>query len=149
MNIAEMMEKLMDTDANAAYEALKELAAASENSDVVYGYMNIFSKMISHKNSYIRTRGLILIAANAKWDTDNIIDEVIDEYLKHILDAKPITSRQCIKSLPQIAKYKPDLKEDIIIALEKADTSIYPDTMQPLVYKDITAALNKIKEQIP
>ena len=39
----------MDTDANAAYQALKELAAASENSDVVYGYMNIFSKMISHK----------------------------------------------------------------------------------------------------
>lgn len=149
MSTAEMMEKLMDTDVNTAYQALKELAAASEKSDVVYGYMNIFSKMIFHKNSYIRTRGLILIAANAKWDTDNIIDEIIDEYLKHILDPKPITSRQCIKSLPQIAKYKPGLKEDIIIALEKADTSIYPDTMQPLVYKDITAALKEIKEQIP
>ena len=88
MNIAEMMEKLMDTDANAAYQVLKELAAASENSDVVYGYMNIFSKMISHKNSYIRTRGLILIAANAKWDTDTVSYTHLDVYKRqmHTLD---------------------------------------------------------------
>lgn len=44
--------------------------------------------MIDSDNSYIRTRGLTLIACNAKWDKDNKIDEIIDEYLKHIEDVK-------------------------------------------------------------
>ncbi len=29
-----------------------------------------FVEMLDHTNSYIRTRGIILIAANAKWDVD-------------------------------------------------------------------------------
>lgn len=48
-------------------------------------------------NSYIRTRGLTLIAYNAKWDEDNKIDKIIDEYLKRIEDVEPITARQCIR----------------------------------------------------
>ena len=40
------------------------------------------------EHSYIRTRGLTLLAYNAKWDKDYKIDEVIDKYLKHITDAK-------------------------------------------------------------
>ncbi len=71
------------------------------------------------KNVRNRTRRLTLIAYNAKWDKDNKIDEIIDEYLKHIEDVKPITARQCIKLLPMIAKNKPELKEDIVWALQK------------------------------
>lgn len=47
-----------------------------------------------------------MIVYNAKWDKDNKIDEIIDKYLKHIQDVKPITTRQCIKLLPMIAKRK-------------------------------------------
>ena len=98
------------------------------------------------KNVRNRTRGLTLIAYNAKWDKDNKIDEIIDEYLKHIEDVKPITARQCIKLLPMIAKNKPELKCDIVAALQKADTSIYADSMQPLVYKDIQNSLAEIEK---
>ena len=75
-----------------------------EKSDKVYCYMDKLADMIGSDNSYIRTRGLTLIAYNAKWDKDNKIDEIIDEYLKHIEDVKPITARQCIKLLPMIVK---------------------------------------------
>ncbi len=98
------------------------------------------------KNVRNRTRRLTLIAYNAKWDKDNKIDEIIDEYLKHIEDVKPITARQCIKLLPMIAKNKPELKEDIVSALQKADISIYADSMQPLVYKDIQNSLAEIEK---
>ncbi len=108
--------------------------------------MDKLADMIGSDNSYIRTRGLTLIAYNAKWDKDNKIDEIIDEYLKHIEDVKPITARQCIKLLPMIAKNKPELKCDIVTALQKADTSIYADSMQPLVYKDIQNSLAEIEK---
>ena len=77
--------------------------------------------MLDDPNSYIRTRGILLIAANAKWDIDYKIYEIIDSLLKHITDDKPITARQCIKSLPIIAKYKPDLTDDICNALKTAN----------------------------
>ena len=34
------------------------------------------AEMLDSDNPYIRTRGLLLISANAKWDSDNKIDEI-------------------------------------------------------------------------
>lgn len=118
----------------------------SKETDCVYPYMDRLSDMLDSDNSYIRTRGLTLLAYNAKWDKDYKIDEIIDTYLKHITDVKPITARQCIKLLPMIAKYKPELKNDILSALQKADITVYDDSMQPLVYKDIQKAWNEIQK---
>lgn len=78
-------------------------------------------------------------------ETTFAIDEIIDEYLNHIEDVKPITARQCIKLLPMIAKNKPELKGDIVSALQKADISIYADSMQSLVYNDIQKSLAEIQ----
>lgn len=145
-NIAETFELLFDSNNNIAYKALKELQRVSEESDSVYPYVDRLSDMLDSDNSYVRTRGLTLLACNARWDKDFKLDEIIDKYLKHIVDVKPITARQCIKLLPVIAKYKPDLKNDILCALYKADISAYEDSMQPLVYKDIQKALKEIQK---
>lgn len=146
MNTAETFELLFDKNNKVAYKALQELQKESEKTDHVYPYMDRLSDMLNSDNSYIRTRGLILIAYNAKWDKDYKIDEVIDDYLKHITDVKPITARQCIKLLPVIAENKLELKNDILSALQKADISFYDDSMQPLVYKDIQKALKEIQK---
>ncbi len=143
-HIRELTELLLSKDHNAAYQALKELQEISEDKNAVYAYMDLFTGMIESGNSYIRTRGLLMIASNAKWDVDNQIDEVIDSYLRHITDVKPITARQCIKALPQIAWDKPELKADIIAALKHADSSRYADSMRPLVMKDIREAIEII-----
>lgn len=145
-NIAETFELLFDKNSNVAYKALQDLQKESEETDCVYPYMDRLSDMLDSDNSYIRTRGLILLAYNAKWDKDYKIDEVIDKYLKHITDVRPITARQCIKLLPIIAKYRPELKNDILSALHKADISVYDDSMLPLVYKDIQKALKEIQK---
>ena len=145
VNIAETFELLLDKNNNVAYKALQLLQKESEERNCVYPYMDRLSDMLDSDNSYIRTRGLTLLAYNAKWDKDNKIDEIIDKYLKHITDIKPITARQCIKLLPIIAEYKPELKNDILSALHKANISIYGDSMQSLVHKDIQKALNEIQ----
>ncbi|SHJ09338.1 hypothetical protein SAMN02745163_01289 [Clostridium cavendishii DSM 21758] len=144
-NIEELIEMLYSKDNNMAYKCLKTLEEKSKYSSDVYKFFDKFVEMMEATNSYVRTRGIILISANAKWDVDNKIDEIIDNYLKHILDEKPITARQCIKSLPGIAEYKQDLVPCIREALSKADVEIYKESMQGLVYKDIRAALQKIE----
>ena len=146
INVEENFALLFDKNNSTAYKALQALQKECEESDKIYCYMDKLADMIDSDNSYIRTRGLILIAYNAKWDRDNKIDEIIDEYLKHIEDVKPITARQCIKLLPLIAKNKPELKSDIVSALKKADISICADSMQPLVCKDIQNSLAEIEK---
>ncbi|MDD3416076.1 MAG: SufBD protein [Lachnospiraceae bacterium] len=143
-NIQELVDGLRNKNDKYAYECLKQLQSISLDSDAVYPYFDLFAGMQDDSNSYIRTRGLLLIAANAKWDKDNKIDEIIDNYLKHIMDDKPITSRQIIKILPTIAFYKHDLINDICDALQKANPQIYKSSMQPLVSKDIQEALKEI-----
>ena len=145
-NIEETFELLFDKNNNVAYKALQELQKESEETDCVYPFIDRLSDMLDSDNSYIRTRGLTLLAYNAKWDKEYKVDEIINEYLKHITDVKPITARQCIKLLPIIAKHKPELKNDILSALNKANISIYDYSMQPLVYKDIQKALKEIKK---
>lgn len=146
VNIAETFELLFDKNNKVAYKALQELQKESAETDCVYPYMDRLSDMLDSDNSYVRTRGLTLLAYNAKWDKNYKIDEIIDKYLKHITDVKPITARQCIKLLPIVAKYKPELKKDILSALYKANISGYDDSMQPLVYKDIQKALKAIQK---
>ena len=145
INIEDNFKLLFEKDNNTAYKALQILQKECEKSGKVYCYMDKLADMIDNDNSYIRTRGLTLIAYNAKCDKDNKIDEIIDEYLKHIGDVKQITARQCIKLLPMIAKNKPELKCDIVSALQKADMSIYADSMHSLVYKDIQNSLAEIE----
>lgn len=146
LHIAKTFELLFDKNNNVAYRALQELIKESEETDCVYPYMDRLRNMLDDENSYIRTRGLTLIAYNAKWDRDYKIDEMIDEYLKHIIDVKPITARQCIKLLPLIAAYKPELRNTILSALYKANLYVYGSSMQPLIYKDIQKARKEIEE---
>lgn len=143
-NLSELVKGLLDKDDKAAYKCLKALEAASAEDNRVYAYFDAFADMLESESSYVRTRGLLLISANAKWDTDCKIDEIIDRYLLHIMDDKPITARQCIKALPNLAKYKPELADDIVSALRKAKPQRYAESMQALVSGDIRAALKMI-----
>ena len=144
MEVSELVEGLFKKDDKEAYKCLKELLSASEHDNSVYQFFNTFADMIDNGDSYVRTRGLLLISANAKWDADNKIDEIIDKYLCHIMDDKPITARQCIKTLPNIVKHKPDLIDVICIALSKANPQRYASSMQTLVNGDISVALKMI-----
>ena len=144
-DILNLIDGLASKDNTYAYQCLKGLETESKCSAKIYSYFDIFATMLDNPNSYIRTRGIILIAANAKWDIDYKIDEIIDKLLKHITDDKPITARQCIKVMPVIAKHKTELKNDIEKALLYASLSIYRGSMQPLILKDIKKSLEDIK----
>lgn len=139
--IQDLVTRLTAPKTADGYAAMKELLALSETSDSVYPYLSRLVALLSSDNSYVRTRALLLIAANARWDTENLLDENIERILSHVLDPKPVTARQFIQALPGLARYKPDLREAILSALSKADTARYPSSMRPLVDRDIRTAI--------
>lgn len=146
MNTSETFSLLFDKNQNTAYKALKILQKESEHTDQVYPFLDTMIDMLDSSQSYIRTRALILIACNAKWDRENKIDKILAQYLGHITDEKPITARQCIKQLPMLAKYKPELKETILFALHSADVDRYDESMRTLIIKDIQKAVKEIQK---
>lgn len=127
MDIGKKVDMLVCSNNKQAYNVLKELLEISQQCNDLYPYFDTFVEMMNNKdNSYIRTRGLRLIAYNSKWDINNQVNSIIEEWLKHIEDEKPITARQCIKDTVIIAKNKPELIEIILEKLEKMNV-IYDD----------------------
>ncbi len=147
MEIAEDIGLLTSKNNQAAYQALKRLQAQSEEDAGVYQYFDHLAALLEHVNSYVRTRGIILIADNIRWDNQGRFDAIAEIFCGHILDAKPITARQCVKALSRIIPYKPTLWPMLEEALRSADFSVYPATMQPLLEKDRREALNVIQAQ--
>lgn len=146
MDIGKKVDMLVCSDNKQAYNVLKELLEISQQCNDLYPYFDTFVEMMNNKdNSYIRTRGLRLIAYNSKWDINNQVNSIIEEWLKHIEDEKPITARQCIKDTVIIAKNKPELIEIILEKLEKMNI-IYDDSMQSLIYKDRQKAIRQIRQ---
>lgn len=143
----ELLARLTDKDAKSACAYADKLAAESRESDRFYPYLDDFVALLHHKNSLVRNRAISILAANARWDSENRYDALIDDFLAHVMDEKPITARQCIQVLPEIAAAKPSLISRIRAVLENADLSGYRDSMRPLILKDIVSALQKIAEQ--
>lgn len=144
MDIDACIARLTGKDAKAAYALTKQITAESRDSAAWYPYFDRFAELLHHKNSLVRNRAISILAANARWDTDGKFDVLLDEFLSHVTDSKPITARQCVAVLPEIASAKPQLLPRIRSALKQADLSGYPDSMRPLVLKDIVAALQKM-----
>ena len=135
---------LTGKDAKDAYAFTQQIVAESRDSDAWYPCFDRFAELLRHKNSLVRNRAIAILAANARWDKDGKFDVLLDEFLSHVTDSKPITARQCVAVLPEIAAAKPELLPRIRSALKQADLSGYPDSMRPLVLKDIVAALQKM-----
>lgn len=147
-DIKQLVNDLHHTDNSFAYTSFKQLVEESKESNSVYPFFDDFIDMLEDDNSYIRNRGLILIAENSRWDIDNKVDEVLSQYLKHITDVKPITARQCIRGLEIIVDEKEDLVPDIKKALYNANIEKYPSSMRELIEKDIARVLKGIHKKL-
>lgn len=146
-SVQELVEKLNQSDQMEAYRSLKELLKISQDSDEVYNYLNTFQSFLrDEKNSYVRSRGFLLIVENSKWDKDNKINDFISELLNAIEDEKPTATRQHIQSLSTLIKYKPEFQSLIEKRLKSINYDKYADTMSGLVQKDVNNILELIKE---
>ena len=146
LTVPEAVDRLTCPDNKTAYAALQALEAWSEESDLVYAYLDRFTAMLESTNSYVRNRGLLLLGKNARWDRDGKLDTVLDRILEHLEDPKPITVRQCLKALEELVQGRPDLAFRVQARLEAMDCTRYPESMAPLIQRDILHLLQTINE---
>ena len=144
MDFDDCITRLTGKDAKEAYALTRQIVEESRGADTWYPCFDRFAELLRHKNSLVRNRAIAILAANVRWDREGKFNALLDEFLSHVTDIKPVTARQCIAALPEVAETKPELIPRIRAALEQADLGKYPDSMQPLVLKDITAALRII-----
>ena len=123
-------------------EKENENVSESQETDEWYEYFDGFATLLSYPKSLVRNRAFSILAANVQWDDEDRFDNYVSEYLSHVTDEKPISARQCIKSLEQIGRDKPKYIPAILEALEHADLSKYKDSMRPLIEKDIAEVKN-------
>ncbi len=76
-----LIDLLNEKDDKIRYHALLLLQSRSEYMEDVFPYWDIFCTKLKSDNSYQRNIGLMLLADNVKWDQENKIDQIIDEYL--------------------------------------------------------------------
>ena len=132
-----IIAKLTAKDDKYACAIADKIISESQDTDEWYEYFDAFASLLNHPKSLVRNRVLYILAANAQWDDENRFDAILEDYLAHITDEKPITARQCIKTLVQVGMAKPQYIPRILSYFHNADLSKYKDSMRPLIEKDM------------
>ena len=143
--MSDILQQLTQKDNSLAYAFLQELVQSSESSDAYYPYFDEYLSLLTDKSAYRRYRGFAAICAVAKWDSEGCVRAALPQLLALLRDEKPSVIRQCLALLPQLADDRPELRPALIAAVEGVDVSGYRDSMQPLLLKDMAAALGKMK----
>ena len=133
----DIIAKLTAKDDKYACAIADKIISKSQDTDEWYEYFGVFASLLNHPKSLVRNRVLNILAANAQWDDENRFDAILEDYLAHITDEKPITARQCIKALVQVGIAKPQYIPRILSCFHDADLSKYKDSMRPLIEKDM------------
>ncbi|MGI6109350.1 MAG: SufBD protein [Eubacteriaceae bacterium] len=141
MNIEEKLKLLTGKDNSLAFSVLTELEEESEQSPVLYPYLEEFAMMTGSDKYVLRVRGFRLFCKQARWDQENRINQNIDTVLAVLNDKKPTAVRQALGSLPEMIRWKPELSERIRCAVLAIDTEQYKESMQGLIRKDINNLL--------
>lgn len=132
-----IIAKLTLKDDKYACALADKIISESRETDEWYEYFDDFASLLNHPKSLVRNRAMYILAANAGWDEENRFDAIIDDFLTHVTDEKPITARQCVKALAQVGLAKPQYIPRILSCLKNVDLSKYKDSMRPLIEKDI------------
>ncbi|GMQ58728.1 hypothetical protein AN1V17_31230 [Vallitalea sediminicola] len=131
------------------YHSYYILAYASEiKPELFYEYWDDFASLLSHKNSYHRDIGMILIGNLIAVDTNNKLEDVFDEYIKCIDDEKFMTAQCCVRNLKKIVKYREDMIGKIgNMVLHIEDITSYTKKQTELLKYDILDLLDSIYDK--
>lgn len=142
--IEQKLNNLYSLDNKEAYKILLELELLSTESDELYNYFDDLLRMLNNEKTYVRVRGFRLICAVAKYDIDDKINKNIDIILKELDDPTATSVRQCLSTLNLIVLYKVELSDIIENKLNNINLSLYKESMQSLIQKDIDNILKNI-----
>ncbi len=141
-----LVDLLTEKNDKIRYGAFQLLNERSMSHADVFPYWDVFAAKLASDNSYQRSIGVMLLAANARWDKADKTAAVLDAFLAILQDEKPITVRQCIQSLLLIVPYHHELSKTISEHLLSLNLLELRDTMRKLILLDIVDVLLLIRE---
>ncbi|NMA25478.1 MAG: hypothetical protein GX936_07420 [Clostridiales bacterium] len=131
------------------YLAFLVLCERSHNHPDIYPYWDVFVSKLSSENSYQRTIGATLIAANIKWDKKKRFARILQTFMSLCNDEKFVTSRLTIQTIPVWAKYVPELLDKVVDELVHINVRRLKESQRKLILLDIINALIAIRELKP
>ena len=131
------------------YLAFLVLCERSNNHPDIYPYWDVFVSMLSSENSYQRTIGATLIAANIRWDEKKKFARIFQTYMSLCNDEKFAASRLTIQTIPVWAKYAPELLDKVVDELVHINVRSLKESQRKLILLDIINALIAIRELKP
>ena len=141
-----LVDALSEKDDKIRYHAFLLLESHSRIQPSVYNYWSVLVNKLGSDNSYQRSLGIMLLAENVRWDKEAKFRSVIEKYFACCTDEKFITSRQAIQGLGAIKEATDDYNDEIERRLKSLDLSMYKETQQKLLRKDITGVLESTKK---
>jgi hypothetical protein len=142
-----LVENLSEKDDKLRYNAFLLLQENSHQSPLVYPYWDKLEQKLESDNSYQRSIGLMLTAANVQWDKEGKFKKTISKYLDCCLDKKFITARQATQGLTYITKATDAYDDAIKQKLNGLSLAKYPENQQRLLTKDIANILKLIEQK--
>ena len=146
-DIPQLVEWLSLKDDKIRYQVFLLLQSRSAQLSDVYPFWDDLKSKLSSDNSYQRSIGLMLIAENVRWDTENKMEDIMDDYLAILHDEKPITVRQCIQSLGIISGSLSQPPEKIVSGLLSLNLMDIKETMRKSILLDILHVLIEVRKE--
>ncbi len=145
-DLKKFMQLLCDKDEHLGYMAMSMLILEiGTNPKKIYHYVDLYYRMLDHRNPTLRSRGLSMIAACAEIDYKNKIRKNIRKVLKHTSDPSPIVARECLKILPTLVKADTSIANGVFDSLLQTDISKYELTMQTFMQNEVYKAIKEIE----
>ena len=148
-DIPPLIVRLDSSEDKIRYPAFLLLRERSALAADVYPFWDVLDEKLTDANSYQRSIGCMLLAANTRHDTAGRMERSLPRYLALLTDPKPITVRQCAQALPDILRAKPELAQEIARAMLKIDLLQFKDTMRKLILIDFLEVLLMVRTLQP
>jgi len=132
-----LINLLHEKNDDLRFHSFELLLNRSKTDPDVYSYWDEFPNKLTSSNAFVRSIGVMMIAANARWDKEGKLDLIFDDFLSRVDDEKPMTQRQTIQSLCNVVPYKQHLIPKIVEKLLSIDLSTRKDTQQKIQLMDI------------
>lgn len=143
-----LVKLLSEKDDKLRYQAFLLLQYRSRLFGDVYPFWETFRAKLKDANSYQRSIGIMMIAENARWDSENKMEDSLGDCNSLLKDDKPITIRQSIQALGKVAEAKPDLSGKIAGMLMSVDIAEIKETMRKPILLDILNVLVVIRKNL-
>lgn len=140
-DIPYLVARLDSAEDKIRYPAFLLLRARSAVSADVYPFWAVFAGKLDSENSYQRSLGAMLLAANARHDAPGKLHATLPHILMLLSDEKPITVRQCAQALLDLINAQPEYVGEISDAILAVDLLSYKDTMRKLILVDFIEVL--------